>query len=221
MKYRLLLYFTLFSLSASAQSTWPDSLNTAKDAPYLSPLEKEVLLEMNKVRSNPKRYAEEYIKELKKSFSGKDMTWPGEGIITSTQEGITAVDECYRALLSKKPAPLLRPSKGMSKAAKEHAQYQEKSGNLGHTGAKGSDPEQRLKEHGTWEITLGENISYGCTSASKIVCSLLIDDGISNRGHRENTLNPTFRVAGIAFAPHPKYDGTCVIDLAGGFIEKK
>lgn len=221
MKYAFFLLFIISLSSATqAQNTWPDSLNTAKDAAYLNQQEKDVFLEMNKLRSNPKRYAEEYIKPMMATFKGNNMVWHGETIQTTTREGAAAVEECYQALLKTQAAPIIRPSAGMYKAAHDHVAYQAKTGSLGHIGENKSDPDSRLKKHGQWEITVGENISYGCNSGAKIVRSLIIDDGVSNRGHRINTLNPAFRVAGVAYALHPKYQQGCVINLAGGFTDK-
>lgn len=216
----LLLLFMGLSLTAHSQSSWPDSLNTANNVDYLNQQEKDVFLEMNKLRSNPKRYAEEYIKPMMATFKGNSMIWQGEAIQTTTREGVGAVKECYETLLKTKPMGVIHPSAGMYKAAHEHVTHQQKTGSFGHIGENKSDPDTRLKEYGQWEITVGENISYGCNSGAKIVRSLIIDDGVSNRGHRLNTLNPAFRVAGVAYAPHPKYQQGCVINLAGGFTDK-
>lgn len=221
--YKLFIAFfcsTFLFNTTFAQKTWPDSLNTAKDVAYLTTVEKEVIFEMNKVRSNPARYAEEYIKPLITAFKGMDMLWPGDAVPTTTREGIRAVQECYRILLKEKAVAIIYPSVGMSKAAADHANYQAKTGKMGHSGENNSDPEKRMDKYGKWEITIGENISYGCNTAEKIVRGLLIDDGVSNRGHRINTLAPSFRVVGVAIAKHPKYGDACVINFAGGFTEK-
>ncbi len=219
--FAFLLVVLSYNDASFVQNAWPDSLNTAKDAAYLSDTEKEVILEMNKVRSNPARYAQEYIQPLLATFSGMDMLWPGDDIKIGTREGDKAVQECYRVLLKEKAVALIYPSIGMSKAAADHANYQEKTGKMGHFGENNSDPEKRMDKYGQWEITIGENISYGCNTAAKIVRGLLIDDGVSNRGHRINTLAPSFRVVGVAIAKHPKYGDACVINLAGSFTEKK
>lgn len=54
----------------SGEKAWSSELNTAKDADYMIEVEKEVIHELNKVRSNPKRYAEEYMEELLEAFDG-------------------------------------------------------------------------------------------------------------------------------------------------------
>jgi uncharacterized protein YkwD len=52
------------------------------------------------------------------------------------------------------------------------------------------------------------------------VQGLLIDDGVADRGHRRNLLDPAVRVAGIACGRHAAYGTMCVIDLAGGYAER-
>lgn len=77
----IILLSTLFwihlPMKQSEEKKWPDQLQTAKDARYMNKLEQEVILELNKVRSNPKRFAEEYMEELQPAFSGKLYTYRG------------------------------------------------------------------------------------------------------------------------------------------------
>ena len=56
----------------SDASSWDiGKLSTGQSASFLSPLEKEVLLELNKVRSNPRLYAQLYISPMLDNFDGK------------------------------------------------------------------------------------------------------------------------------------------------------
>ena len=70
---------------------------------------------------------------------------------------------------------------------------------MGHTGADGSLPWDRVARYGQWSGTIAENISYGAygeSDARRIVLSLVIDDGVASRGHRDNILNAAFSVIG-------------------------
>jgi hypothetical protein len=51
------------------------------------------------------------------------------------------------------------------------------------------------------------------------VLTLLIDDGVANRGHRQRILNAGYKVVGVACGGH-KLGSMCVITFAGGFTDK-
>ena len=98
----IILFISLLGVGSpekpSAEKAWPAELNTAKDAAYMNELEQNVILELNKVRSNPKRYAEEYMEELRADYKGKLFYVPGQEIPVRTDEGIRPLEECIRVL---------------------------------------------------------------------------------------------------------------------------
>jgi len=201
----------------SGSDDWGQStLNTAINADYISSIEKEVILEVNKVRSNPSRYAEEYLVPYRQYYNGHDLEIPGQ-ITVVTNEGIKPLDECIAQLKNSKPVPLLTPEKGMCHSARDHAVDQGKTGKTGHDGSDGSSMNGRLNRYGRWSSLIGENIDYGNGTAREIVISLLIDDGVSSRGHRKNLLNGAYHKIGIAVGTHPEYRYLCVLDFAGGY----
>ncbi len=185
---------------------------------YLSSFEKEVLLEINMARTNPQRYAS-FLEAVRKYYAGKQFKRSGEIAIT-TREGTSAVDEAIRFLRSVMPLSPLRPSKGMSLGARDHAREQGANGMTGHLGIDGDQPGDRVNRYGTWQKEIGENISYGHSTARDVVMGLIIDDGVPGRTHRENLFNPNFRVAGVSCRSHATYGTVCVITLAAGYIEK-
>ena len=210
---RFLVYLLLFSLLTTglAQSS------NAEQFDYLSPLEKAVISEINMARTNPTSYAS-FLQEWKWYYDGRLLKIPGERIIL-TKEGATAVNEAMSFTRSMNPVCRLSPSKGMSLGAKDHVKDQGSSGSIGHRGRDGSQPWDRVNRYGTWEKSIGENISYGSDKARNIVMGLIIDDGVSGRGHRKNIFNPDFRVIGVACGHHGTYGTVCVITFAGGYNE--
>jgi hypothetical protein len=217
----ILLFITLLGVvtpeKPSREKAWPTELNTAKDAAYMNELEQNVILELNKVRSNPKRYAEEYMEELRDHYKGKLFYVPGQEIPVKTQEGLSPLEECIRVLKKMDPRPLLQPAKGLAKAAEELMEDQQKHGGIGHLSRKGANPQKRIEKYGKWDICSSEDIAYGSFDARQIVISLLIDDGVPNRGHRKNILSPCSRFAGVSKGGHPTYRVMCVIDYAGDY----
>ena len=204
--------FMCLVVSISAQADEVD------DSDYLSSLEKEIVEEHNLARTHPDKYAA-FLEEWKPYYDDKVLKRPGEPHIF-TQEGVSAVEEAIRFLREAEPVPTLRPSKGMSLGAQDLVEYAGPRGAVGHTGGEGSQVAERVNRYGTWQGQVGENISYGGDDAREIVIRLIIDDGVPDRGHRENIFNPDFRVIGVACGPHEsQYETMCVITLAADYIE--
>jgi len=190
----------------------------AGDAEFLSPLEQAVVHEINRARTVPKEYSS-LLEQYKRYYDKKLLRLPGETPIL-TKEGAGAVVEAIRFLHSMKSISPLTPSKGMSSGARDHVMDQGSSGSTQHKGSDGSQPWDRVNRYGTWEKSIAENIAYGNDKARNIVMFLIVDDGVSSRGHRKNIFNPDFRVIGVACGHHATYRTVCVITFAGGYKEK-
>lgn len=179
-------------------------------------LEQEILKEINLARTRPAEYAA-YLEQLRPYFKGKEYRRPGmPGLLT--QEGTQALDEAISFLRAARPAAALTMSQGLCSGARELVRDQAGTDSTGHRGTDGSLCEQRVQRFGKWQEPIGENLSYGSDTARERVLTLLIDDGIANRGHRKRLLDASFRVAGIACGDH-KLGAMCVINLAGGFTD--
>ena len=204
-----------------ALSGWEiNALNTAAEASYLSSLEKEIILEMNKLRTDPIRYAEDYIAPLARKYDRRLLYYPGDQPLL-TKEGVNALYECVRDMKRQQPLSIIYPSEGLTQAARDHVNDQSKTGRTGHQGSDRSTMRIRVERYGTWEKRIAENIAYGGKTARQIVIYLLIDDGVRDRGHRKNFLNPDFNRVGVATGSHPEYGIMSVMDFAGGFKTTK
>ncbi|OLE51828.1 MAG: hypothetical protein AUG51_21115 [Acidobacteria bacterium 13_1_20CM_3_53_8] len=205
------------TVQSTAAATAPSNNSPAQSQEYLSPLEREVLDELNLARTQPTQYAA-FVDEWRKYYTGKKFARPGRQSIT-TWDGLAALDECVNFLRSATPLPALQSAKGLHLAALDHARDLGTSGITGHRGSDGSMPEARVERFGRWMNSIGETIVYDVDTARAMVINLLIDDGVPGRGHRMNIFNPGYTVAGIAVGSQSSFGAKCVIDFVGGFAE--
>lgn len=200
-----------------AESQSIDSLNTAKNSTFMKQEEREMIYEINRLRSNPGSYLEYIVPLLQEQENivkkfGKGSRDYGLLFRTETENGIqkTYIDtnwyysneEKLNALRSlvdelKNLAPLriLKPDRGIYNAAQKHAKDQEAhQWTLLHTGSDGSEPWDRIKKFSPAMMSTGENIagSYPKPSPRDIVIQLLVDDGVPGYGHRRNLLDPVW-----------------------------
>ncbi len=83
-----LLCVLSFQLVFGNYSKTTDKLNTAEKVRYLSFIEKEVIYEINLFRSNPAKYAKDYIAPLAKYYHKKILYYPNDKpILTKVVRG--------------------------------------------------------------------------------------------------------------------------------------
>ena len=180
-------------------------------------IESDILTETNRARSNPSAYAA-LLKKQRPYYRDKRFERPGQ-IPILTQEGLSAVDEAIDFLEQTRPLSSLGASVGMAKGARDHVLDQGPKGETGHLGSDGSEPWDRIGRYGKALGLQGENISYGPATGQDVVISLIVDDGVPDRGHRETIFNPEFKIAGVACGPHLHYRIMCAITYASGYSE--
>jgi len=190
----------------------------AAPPPDAEAIEAAVLAEHNLLRTDPRKYAR-FLEEWRRYYHGKWLKLPGRGNIR-TIEGEAALEEAIAFLRKAKRIPKLEASAGLAAAARDHVRDTGPRGGMGHRGSDGSEPADRVRRYGAWKGIVGENIAYGGADAREFLIRLIIDDGISDRGHRANLFNPQFRYAGVAFGRHQEYRTMCVITYAAEFEER-
>ncbi len=201
--------FAVMALCAAGVLAWPGSVSAG--------VEEDILHEMNRARTQPAEYAKELRAYWDKApFKDKIFTLPGERINYVTNEGRPAVDEAIAFMERQPPISSIRLSQRHAGAASDLVAAQGAAGLIGHVGPDGSRPSDRIKRHGGDISLSGEVIYYGSTaqtSAADVVRSLIVDDGVADRGHRKNIFDPRFLSAGAACGPHKQYGGMCVVNL--------
>jgi uncharacterized protein YkwD len=184
-------------------------------------LEAEVLDAVSLARSNPRSFATS-LDAMLGYFDGLVLRRPGTSAGVRTVEGAAAVREAAGVLRVMTPVPTMAGSDGLSRAARDHAEDQARTGQLGHTGSDGSSTSGRVNRYGAWGGRLSESIAYASfRTGREVIENLIVDDGVSDRGHRRNLLDSETRLAGVGCGPHPRYTMVCVIVQAGAFTPKR
>lgn len=191
---------------------WPDSIySTVQEATYLTQIEKDVIIEHNKCRTNPKRYISEVLEPFLDLLDNYGYFTDSNGRNIKTNEGRPAVEEAINELSTHPPMPMIRPKEYLYKAALDHCKDHGPKSLVGHDGSDGSSPMSRVKRYHSNTNGIGENIAYGPMSGVEIVRDLIIDDGVPSRGHRKNIFSE-YRYIGCAYGKHAGFKTMCVID---------
>eukprot|EP01017_Pseudomicrothorax_dubius_P047606 TRINITY_DN8571_c0_g6_i2.p1 TRINITY_DN8571_c0_g6~~TRINITY_DN8571_c0_g6_i2.p1 ORF type:complete len:189 (-),score=35.94 TRINITY_DN8571_c0_g6_i2:61-627(-) len=180
-----------------------------------SEFERKVFNLLNEGRKNPKTFIPK-LNEMKKHFNGNLLSIPGRtGLMTN--EGVAAVDEAIAFLGKQKPIAEFKWHDKLAEAARGHAVDLGGKGLQGHDSSDGTSFDVRLKKYVTGlHSTMGENCGYHFElDPYDVVLDLIIDDGVSSRGHRLNIFNEAFISIGVGTAPHKEYTYNTVLDFLG------
>jgi uncharacterized protein YkwD len=181
---------------------------------------------MNLARTQPQKYVA-FLTQLRPHYVGRELRRPGDmapvggrDAVLMTNEGGKAVDEAIAFLRATAPLSPLTISRGLSLAAQDHVKDQGRTGGIGHQGSDGSRSGDRADRYGRWQGHLGENIAYSVANARGMIMTLIIDDGVPGRGHRQNLFAPQARVVGVACGSHRTMQIMCVMVFAAGYTER-
>lgn len=176
---------------------WSDSrylaCNTAKNSPFLSQKEKQVIFILNLARTNPPLFLNSVVKYYPE-FSGEPE------LVNSSYY------KSFLDFLQKQvPLPVLQPGRDLFESALCHAISSGKTGYEGH--------DRQSENCKTVEKFQGECCFYGSDEPLKVVLELLIDEDVPSLGHRKILFTP-FTQIGISIQPHVAYRWNSVLDFA-------
>ena len=221
MKIIILLFAITSSFVSNAQIKHADvnrekAMNTAVGCAYMTPEEREMIYEINRVRHAPTSYLQYLLPMLKDaalqlkvngkgqknysvSYSTTSANGKNLGSIDTTwhyinEENVKALNTLIDDLKKLKKLSILLPDSGIYLAAKKHAADQHAHDwKLLHTGSDGSSPWDRIKlfspAMGGGNENIGGRYGYASCTPRDMVLQLLVDSGIPGYGHRYNILN--------------------------------
>lgn len=155
--------------------------------------EVNLLIFVNKVRTNPKLFADQYLKTL----------------------GNTEAEvELYNLLITMDPIPRLETTSELYKISSNHAKDLGLNKLAGHESSNGMNMEQRLMANGINTKIFAENCIFGYNDPIEIILKLLIDEDNENRNQRKILLNKDFNKVGISIEHHSgEYCWSCIQDF--------
>lgn len=187
-----------FEVSTAPDTTGVDMtrLNTGAQASYMTPEERRMLMEINFVRAYPKQYA-----TLVAQFMEQESkTW---GL---SQAAYDAGIELMAELEVMEPLAVLQPSECVYQAARLHGLDCQRRGFFDHQGSDKSMPWDRILRQCPDLKDGNENgASNPALNPRMPLMSLLLDEGISSRGHRYNILDPNWIYGACFRVPDPTY----------------
>jgi len=183
----------------------------------VSEVDKQIFAMHNNLRENPKSLVHD-LQEMMNSFDG--LLLKREGKVTlRTKEGEHAVKEAIEYLNKLSPIPPLKWVEHISKACADHVNDIGSKGLIQHDSSDGkTGVKERLRKFGNVVSCYGENLSFHCDDAKEVMMQLIVDDGVPNRGHRENIFNVEFHCMGSYSGDHKDFNSMSVIDYAGAFV---
>ena len=134
-----------------------------------------------------------------------------------TKEGAPAVKEAIDFIKNAQPVSPIRWNEWLAIAARYHVEDTGPKGQVAHESSNGDSCQKRLAKFGRFEKRMGENLSYGKTTGVDVIMQLFIDDGVPDRGHRDNLMNDQFRVVGSYSGSHKKFRTMNCMDYAFDF----
>lgn len=175
-----------------------------------------IIEEVNKVRTDPKAYSEK-LKSYVSYFKGNILRVPDKTPI-KTNEGPAAFEEAAKFLEGQAPLGALRVSLGLNLASQESLSEIQKTEDTAALDNQNLDA--IIDKFGDIEGHFAQAVDFGSSTAELVVINLIVDDGDTSRGNRNNILSPQFRFIGVASGDHSSYNDATVLMFARTFIDK-
>ena len=167
----------------------------------MSDFNEDLLMEINLLRTNPKKYAKTISKYMN-YFKGNLLCLPDTNAGIQTEEGVEAFKEAVDFLNKQEKLEPLKPSKGLCRIAEEFIAIYQKpdSGELAN-----KDMEDIINKYGSFSGSFSRAMDFGGETAEMAIINLVVSDGDQTRGQRESLLSTDIKKVGVANGDHEVY----------------
>lgn len=211
--------FTVLSLTTKThtQDGWTKEeltkANTAKNASFLTPEEKDMVMYMNLARMDGARFFDTFFQDFVQAHN-QQMRQYGNYDELHVDRGDKYYKSLQKDLQAVRNLPMLYPDEKLSNVARLHGKDLNKNNFVGHQSSDGRSVTQRIGKLYP-KRSSGECLAFGFTSGLANVCMLLLDKGVPDLGHRKIILSSSFgfNTVGLSIQPHKTYRYAAVIDF--------
>jgi len=154
-----------------------------------------IILEINKVRTQPKTYVKKF-ENLLKNFSGNILTIPNKKNRLITMEGANAFKESIEFLSSQSPLNRLESDTNLTKAAEAIAEEFSRTRENSNMGQ--NKIHDIIHRYGNSEGNVGISIDFGNDDVEMLIISLINDDGRRDRKNRNMMFNYNYNKIGCS-----------------------
>ena len=183
-------------------------------------IQRELFIELNNLRKNPKSYIpliELEMKSLKKSNILKKRD---SNLQIQTVEGKDAYIEAINFLQNQEGVPPVKEESRLNSAALDLVKDIGTRGVVSHQDQYGQYVSERIEKYCEWDYSASEVIEVSSKNPKDILISLIVDDGLKNRPDRMTLFNPAYNYVGISCGMHSEYEIVTVIVFTGSIRQK-
>lgn len=163
------------------------SIDTAQDAAFMSQRAREMIKEINLVRTDPRAYIRD-VQAYRGRMKNTEFADPNYG-----KEQLRAIDDLIQELQIMSPMPTLQPRLTLHKTAQKHGMEILTNDMPSNVGDDGSYPWDRITRDDPSLEDGNENLIGGPATVKESLMLLLVDAGIPGYGRRRALLNPTWK----------------------------
>ena len=163
------------------------SIDTARDAAFMTERAREMVKEINLVRTDPRAYIQE-VQAYREQIKNIEFSDPNYG-----KAQLRAIDDLIRELQIMSPMPTLQPRLTLYKTAQKHGMEILTNDMPSNVGNDGSYPWDRITRDDPSLEDGNENLIGGPYDIRESLMLLLVDADIPGYGHRRALLNPTWK----------------------------
>ena len=160
---------------------------------------KQILEEINFARTNPTEYVKTRLEPL---------------LTDETDETQKAIKELIRKMLGMPAQSPMIYVRTLENAAKEWVRSQSSTADTAYD----QNWEARIGKYCMWNGG-SESLYFGAANPENMVREMLIDAENPSRSRRENILSRVYTHIGAATGVHAKYEGICLIEFVGDYLE--